>query len=92
MSRGTREVAVSFDPPRRTVTDRIDHGPFGEEIITSDYVGASVVEMTSQGGPTDEQRREVSTLWGKVPLYRDREASLQTPEPPPTCRVAGVSW
>ena len=88
----SREVAISFDAPRRTVTDCIDHGPLGEEIITADYVGASVVEMTSQGGPTDQEWRKASTLWGKVPLYRDREVSQQTPEPWPTCRVAGVLW
>lgn len=89
---GSREIMVSFDPPRTTVTDRIDHGPFGEEIITSRYVGASVVEMTSQGGPAEQEWREASTLWGAAALYGGRGSLASTPEPAPSCRVAGILW
>ena len=88
----SREARVSFDPPRVTRTDRITHAPYPDEIVTSRFVGPGVISMTTEGGPAEEQRRDISTLWGKVPLYGDREASLQTPEPSPTCRVAGVSW
>ena len=88
----SRETRVFFDPPRVTRTDRIRHASYPDEIITSRCVGPAAIDITTEGGPTDEQWRELSTLWGKAPLYRDREASPRTPEPSPTCRVADVSW
>ena len=88
----SRAARVAFEPPQVTRTDRLTHAPYPDEIITSRYVGPRVISMTTEGGPTEEQCRELSTLWGKVPLYRDREACLEVAEPSPTCRVAGVLW
>jgi len=87
-------IQIQFSVKDEITEDTLKHHKFPEQIFRAHWHGPTVTRVDSiSGGPSDEESRQLTTLYQVMPLYQGREEGLSRAEPEPDQpRSAVIVW